>query len=103
MNLKYINYLAVGACALFLANTEFAVAASKCKFGETQRDKIVNGMSYDRVVKILGCKEERSGSGEYTFYDWKSTVPRRPNDDPLTYPGISAGVRDNKLFMVTRY
>lgn len=106
MKSNYLSYLAIGACALLLANTDFADAAptaSKCTFGEPERDRIVNGMSYEQAVKILGCKEERNGTGEYTEYNWRSTVPRDPNDDPLTYPGISAGVRDGKLFMVTRY
>ena len=103
MNLKNISCLAVAAGALLVAGVGQAAAASKCTFGEAERDKIVEGTSYDQVVKILGCTEKRTGSGEYTFYDWKSTVPRNPNDDPRTYPGISAGVKDGKLIMVTAY
>lgn len=103
MNLNSISRLVVIVSAILLGSVGIATAASKCKFGETQRDKIIDGMSYDQVVKILGCKEKRTGSGEYTFYDWKSTIPRDPKDNPRTYPGVSAGVRDRKLFMVTHY
>ncbi|MFJ6327952.1 MULTISPECIES: hypothetical protein [unclassified Rhizobium] len=103
MDLKRINCFAAAAFTVLIAHTGSAFAASKCKFGDVQRDKIVNGMSYEQAVRILGCKEKRNGSGEYTEYDWKSAVPRRASDSPLTYPGISAGVRDGKLFMVTRY
>ena len=103
MKLKNISCLAIAAGALFVASVGQAANASKCKFGEAERDKVVEGMSYDQAVKILGCTEKRTGSGEDAFYDWKSTVPRNPNDDLRTYPGISAGVKDGKLFMVTAY
>ncbi|MBT2118889.1 hypothetical protein KK141_11310 [Dyella sp. LX-66] len=103
MKLQSLSYLAIMVSALALPNAGLAADTSKCTFGEAQRDKIVDGMSYDQAVKILGCKEKRTGSGEYTFYEWKSTVPRNPNEDPRTYPGVSAGMKEDKLFGVTAY
>ncbi|MEH6416183.1 hypothetical protein [Pseudomonas sp. CGJS7] len=106
MNSRLTSFCAVGGCALLLAGAALAGesgAASKCTFGDAERDKIVDGMSYQEVVKILGCEGEKSEPDSVAF-NWKSTVPRHPDDEILTYPGISAGVRDNgKLFMVMRY